>query len=254
MNEPVLDLRHIIDVLREENSECYVSWQKVKLYDIGPWEFQSFARQDLEDDSERGRINALSNAKRAIECRVDELLTLFNFRPFSSLRRWGLPYKMQVIKTFGVSAPDVLTNYISSKRNLLEHEYTRSKSPEETRHLADITELFLSATDGHVEKGHISSATIHYTREKGEWQKSGRVDTRTEYEDRYELSFDLKEEVLAFNYRRLELFSELDRRTAEIRSREKAILEQSDGAMAIRDFKEADVRDLMNALREKAGK
>jgi len=47
VHQPHLDLKHIIDVLQSENSDCYVSWQKVKLYDIDPWEFQSFAKQDL---------------------------------------------------------------------------------------------------------------------------------------------------------------------------------------------------------------
>lgn len=114
VNQPRFDISQVIDILKKDDSDCYVSREKVKLYDIDPREFQSFAKQDLEEDSERGRINVLSNAKRAIECRADEILTLSNLKSFSSQHRWGLPYKMLVLKTFGVSAPDVLSNYITS--------------------------------------------------------------------------------------------------------------------------------------------
>ena len=62
VNQPHLDLKHIVDALKSKDAFCEVEFQRTKLYEIGPWEFQSFARQDLEDDSERGRINALSNA------------------------------------------------------------------------------------------------------------------------------------------------------------------------------------------------
>ena len=48
VNQSRIELRHIIDLIRKEGSDCYVSWRKVKLYDIDPWEFLSFARQDLE--------------------------------------------------------------------------------------------------------------------------------------------------------------------------------------------------------------
>jgi len=250
-NQPSLDLRHIIDVLRKEDSDCYVRWQKVKLYDIDPWEFLSFAKQDLKEDSERGRINALSNAKRAIECRADEILTLSNLKGFSSRYRWGLPYKLRVLKTLGLPAPDVLSQYITSKRNVLEHEYARLNDPEQTRYVADIAGLFLSATDRYIEKGYISSTTISYAREQGQWQKSGRVDTRTECEDRYELTFDLEKEVLAVSYKQLELLSELYPRTAEIKSRIKAVVGEQTANMVISDCKMEDVRELMKLLRER---
>lgn len=251
VNQPHLDLKHIIDALRSENSRCRVHAEKVKLYDITPREFLSFARQDLEEESERGRINALSNAKRAIECRVDEFLTLSNLRFFSSLHRWGLRYKMEVLKTFGVSAPDVLMNYIVSRRNLLEHEYTRPKSPEETKYVADIAELFLSATDKYIENGYISSATIS-RRDEGQWQRSARMNTRTDYEEEYKLTFDLENEVVVVTFKQLEHNIEWVKRTSELRDQAKAVGEQSVNTIAIRDCKEADLRELMKLIREKA--
>lgn len=251
VSQPHLDLKNIIDVLKSENSTCLAHWQKVKLYDMDPWEFQSFAKQDLEDNSERGRINALGNAKRAIECRVDELLTLLNFRCFSASYRWGLPYKMRILKTFGISAPNILLDYIAQKRNLLEHEYLSPKDPEQIRYVADLAELFLSATDKHIEKGYIYSAAISHTRYKGEWQKGGRVNTRTENEDEYKLTFDLGRELIEVSYEQRELFSEWYLRTGEIKTRVKTVIAEENDTIAISDCKEANVRELMKLLREK---
>lgn len=251
VNQPHLDLKHIIDVLRKENSSCWVHWEKVKLYDIDPWEFLSYTRQDLEEDSERGRINALSNAKRAIECRADEILTLSNLKSFSSRLRWGLPYKMQVLRTLGISAPDVLTNYIASNRNILEHAYVRPKDLEQTRYIADIAELFLSATNKYVERGYISSATINYTREQGQWQKSGRVDTRTDYKDEYKLTFDLEKEELAVSYKQLELFIEFNPRIGGVKSRVKGVVVEQTATIAIPNWDMKDVREFAKLILEK---
>ena len=110
-----VDLRYIIDLIQHAIEDSLKgktflrrTYEDVRLYDTNPWEFLSYCRQDLNDDSERGRTNALSNAKRAIECRADEVIKILNLKPLASRNRWGLPYKLQVLKTFGISAPEVL--------------------------------------------------------------------------------------------------------------------------------------------------
>jgi hypothetical protein len=252
VEQPHLDLNCVIDVLRKEHTSSWDIWDNLKRPDISPWEFLSFARQDLEEDSERGRINALTNAKRAIECRADELLALLNFRYFSAKYRWGLPYKMQVLKTFGISAPDVLTKYIGSKRNLLEHQYVRPKETEQIRYIADIAELFISATDRYIENGYISRAGITYIKEKGERQKkSARVDTSIDYEDEYEFTFDLENDVITITYRQSKVTKEYNRITAEIKSRSEKLVTETT-TMAIGDCKQEDVRELTKLLRQKA--
>jgi len=157
---------------------------------------------------------------------------------------------MRTLKTFGISAPTILLDYIAQRRNLLEHEYLSPKDPDQIRYVADLAELFLSATDKYIEKGYISSATISYTREKGQWQKSGRVETRTEDEDKYELTFDLEKEVIEASYKQLELFSEYHKMTGEIKSWEKAVIVEETATIAIRDCKESDVRELMKLIRQ----
>ncbi|MCK4402224.1 MAG: hypothetical protein KAV98_00395 [Dehalococcoidia bacterium] len=248
-NEYRLSLKNVIAILNKENSDCSVRWQKANLYDIAPWEFLSFARQDLEEKSERGVVNALSNAKRAIECRVDEILTLSNFRCFSSRYRWGLSYKLQVVKTFGLSAPRMLMDYIVLKRNLLEHEYAKPKDFEQARYVADIAELFLKASDAYVERGYIASATVT-CREKLREEKNTRVDTRIFHKDLYELGFDLENEVVALSYTPRQVVQQWIKRTSTLREwlDPEASGEQINNSLAIRDCRMEDVRELMNLL------
>lgn len=251
VNQPQSILKSIIDLLRDEGSTCHVHWEKVKLYDIGPQEFLSFARQDLEEDSEKGRVNAITNAKRAIECRVDEILTLSNLKGFSSRNRWGLPYKLRVLRTLGVVAPGVLTEYIASKRNLLEHAYVRP-SPEETRHLADITELFLSATDKYVGKGYGSSATIGH-RTQGKRQKiNTRRDRSCDIGVENKLEFDLKNGTLRITTTNFNVETDYDRETGKIEEHRELDGEPDISDMTINDCDETDVRDLIKLIWEKA--
>ncbi len=193
VSEPQSVLRDVISALKQEGSTCNnVTWEKIKLYDISALEFLSFARQDMEEDSERGRINAIGNAKRAIECRADEILTLSNLKSFFS--RAPLYLKIQALNKLGVVAPPELMRYIASKRNLLEHEYVRP-SREEARNLVGITELFLSSTDEYVEKGYISSAIFTTSKLTGVVSRETISRTREMVviiENVYKLEFDLK--------------------------------------------------------------
>ncbi len=228
---------------------CRLQYQKVKLYEMDASEFLSFARQDLQDYSERGGINALSNAKRAIECRIDELLTLFNFKGFSSRHGWKLPYKMQVLQTFEVTAPDILRRHIVKKRNLLEHEYVRPDR-QETQDVVEIAELFLKATDEYVERGYVASAEVSETK----WFPDYADTTKAQFPyDRiigfcteYKLIFDLHNEKLTVKHSESERYTKVTRLRSAPRSRPLVV--------PIRDCAEEDVRDLMVLLMKKGGK
>jgi len=216
-----IDLRHIIDLLKDtikRENTLSMFRRKIRIYDTSPWEFLAYCRQDLNDNSERGRANALSNAKRAIECRADEILKLVNLKHIASRRRWGLPYKLQVLKTFGIAAPAVLISYITSRRNILEHEYVKPKTAEEIQHIADITELFLSASDGIVKEGYIQS--VEFTREEEVKREkiNARKDKSISYEDEYNVNFDLNAETITFIHKKYECLNEHVRRTGKISS------------------------------------
>jgi len=161
---------------------------------------------------------------------------------------------LQVIKTLGLSAPRVLTDYIVSKRNLLEHEYVKPKDFEQVRYVADIAELFLKASDVYVERGYIASATAT-CREKIREEKNARVDTHIFHEDLYKLAFDLENEMVTLSYLPRQVIQQCIKRTGEIRVwDEETSEEQISNSLAIRDCKMEDIRELMNLLREKSNR
>jgi uncharacterized protein YutE (UPF0331/DUF86 family) len=109
-------------------------------FDISPDEFIGFAKMDVVQGDKHGLVNAMSNAKRAIECQVDVTLdSLVGLK----LERHNLPHKLQLLQEMGVVAPGILKR-VNSLRNLLEHEY---ELPEKAKveDAVDIAELFVAA-------------------------------------------------------------------------------------------------------------
>lgn len=254
-NEYSLDLRRIIDLLAEaiKNNILIVkgyhvpvteNHERCSIYDTSPHEFLSYCRQDLNDNSDRGRTNALSNAKRAIECRTDEILKFLYLKHISSKHRWGLPYKLEVLKTFGITAPNVLINYISSKRNILEHEYVKPKTVEEIQYIADITELFLSASDSIVKSGYLVSIEFMQEVETERVRINSEKDKSISHEDNYKIKFDYNNDLITFIHKKSECNNEHIKRTGEIRSRTNIISEETNN-ISLHDCKEAEIKELM---------
>lgn len=108
--------------------------------DVQPFEFLSFAENDLVTGDKQGLVNALSNAKRAIDAEVDKVLGRFALS-----ERRNFPHKMNILRDMGVVAPRIVNKVIRA-RNLLEHEY---KLPDKTsvEDSVDIANLFVYALD-----------------------------------------------------------------------------------------------------------
>lgn len=71
-------MQEIIEFLSKDFS-VGVSWSDERIktpFEIKPLEFLKFAEKDLEEKTEKSRINALSNIKRGIDCQLDSLLIL----------------------------------------------------------------------------------------------------------------------------------------------------------------------------------
>lgn len=232
---------------RKDDFRCELHWQKVKLYDIDALQFLSFAKQDIKEGSKKGRTDALSNANRALNCRVDELLTFLNLNSFP-LRGWN--EKTQVLKAFGVSTPDILRRLIGKNRNLLEHEY---KIPQEQREVEDaieLAELFLEATRPYVERGYIASAIATSTA----WFKE-KVTPSYEYDvgysTQYKLEFDLNE-AMTLSYSDKEVCRRRNLKTGETRMEWESVNEEKGPlTIPIRECKMEEVRELMIQLRER---
>lgn len=251
-------------VWEKDDFRCEIHWQKVKLHEVEASQFLSFAKQDIEEDSDKGRANALSNANKAIACRVDELLKLLNFEDFS--HRWNLPLdKMLVLQTFGVLVPDMLKRLIRKKRNRLEHRYEIPKERQEVQDAVELAELFLEASRQYVEKGYIASAIVASTT----WFKPGdlaptwfgrgigETSRKYEYHDgfciQYKLEFDLNEAII-LSYSDMEVYRRCDLNTGKEMVKEYVIEEKGPLTIPIRECKMEEIKELMILLRERGRK
>lgn len=246
---------------RKDEFRCGLHWHKVKLYERDASEFLSYATQNLEDGSERGRADALTNADTARKCRVDELLKLFNLKPFFVRRNLGP--KLEALKPFGVPTPDIL-KLIADKRNRLRHEPYVRPEKQEVKDAIELAGLFLEATRQYIEKGYIASATLAYT----SWFKPAllaatwfggelRQSVTLKYgyhdgfSDEYTLEFDLERETITLSYWDKEVYRRCDLKTEKERGRKEHVYkEEGPVTIRIRDCEMEDVRELMILLRK----
>lgn len=106
---------------------------------ILPNNYLLYAQGDLESTLPHKHINALSNAKRAIDCQLDNIFDAFGMR-----KKRNFPKKMELIGEIGLVAPRIVRKVVRV-RNLLEHEYY-DPDESEVEDAVDVTTLFLEAT------------------------------------------------------------------------------------------------------------
>jgi len=116
-------------------------------WDVLPSEYIRFAQKDIEGFDKRSIVNALSNAKRALECQIDSLMLAMGLR--SIAKRLNVPKKLELLNDISVIAPPILRK-INKHRNEMEHAYT---CPDHglIMDFVDIVSLFLEATKGHIQ-------------------------------------------------------------------------------------------------------
>jgi hypothetical protein len=105
-------------------------------FEIKANEFIKFAELDLQQETTQGLVNALSNAKRAIDCQVDTVLGCFGL-----LSRRNFPQKMDVLREMGIVTPRIV-NKVVKARNYLEHEF-KEPEQEQVEDAVDIATLFV---------------------------------------------------------------------------------------------------------------
>ncbi|ADO57734.1 DUF4145 domain-containing protein [Paenibacillus sp. SEL3] len=144
-----MEFSEVIDFLSNDNS--YWSsrgHEEIDIpFDVTPSEYLSFAEFDLESGTEKhSLINALSNAKRSLDCQIDCLMIAFGF--FGNSKKWNVPKKIETLKNLGIIAPRIL-NKINSVRNLVEHEFV-VPNKEQVSDFIDIVALFNASTEKHI--------------------------------------------------------------------------------------------------------
>ena len=160
-----MNLKHFIEQANLNFSDLYYSASDAiglfSDYTIKPSDFITFAKADFYTPDTRGLINALTNAKRAIDCQADGFLAAIGINSDAidkQLGREGLAsiafrktskegaLKFRLLEALGVATPSIVGR-MRTLRNLLEHEY---KKPTR-RSVSDaigIAELFVQACGG----------------------------------------------------------------------------------------------------------
>ncbi|WMI68205.1 hypothetical protein [Mangrovimonas sp. YM274] len=140
-------IKKILEELKADNTKFLISGStSLKTeFDISPQEFIKFAEIDLSSEYEHNIVNALSNAKRALDCQLDSLLLCFGYYTLSQKKFWSFPKKIDLINELGIIAPRVLKK-INKQRNLLEHQFIKPNQ-ESVEDFLDITLLFIASTD-----------------------------------------------------------------------------------------------------------
>ena len=151
----------IIDIIKLlKSKDRDVEFVRIPVFEISAKDFLIFAKSDFKDNDEKGLINALSNAKRAISNRMDEMIRLSCLQEISSKKRWNIPTKMDKLSAIGIFVPRLLQRKITSMRNLLEHEYIRPKDSQEVEDVIEIVELFLVSTEKYIEFGLLGAIDV----------------------------------------------------------------------------------------------
>lgn len=142
--------------------DCTISLHRTD-FDVTPEEFLKFAKTDYKDNSKKGLVGAVTNAKRAIDCQIDWIINYlgyeyleFNEEKYPYLLNTinelekeeylnkNYPLKLRFIQALEI-APTFLISEIRAVRNKLEHEYILP-SKEKARECIELAELFIDAT------------------------------------------------------------------------------------------------------------
>ncbi|QJX47370.1 hypothetical protein HMJ29_10640 [Hymenobacter taeanensis] len=173
---------------------------------IRPKEFTRYAKEDFLCRDNRALINAISNAKRAIDCQID---TAFNHFGISfdtipsaahdycnhfNFSNKDLPLKLRLIQSMSFTPSGLLSN-IRNLRNKLEHYY-EIPSEREVQDAIELAELFVLSMEhkiSYIERGLIiSSSDFHQLtgNEKDISLRSIDYYTGKTYSNRVHISFD----------------------------------------------------------------
>ncbi len=129
-------------------------------FQITPKTFLNFSKQDFKTKDQRGNTNALTNAKRAIDCQTDKILRCFGFpidKPFPpatnkyiqainpDLSKTDIQYKLKLLQVLDLAPASIIAN-TRTIRNKLEHYY-ESFSDNDVENAIQLADLFINATD-----------------------------------------------------------------------------------------------------------
>jgi hypothetical protein len=127
-------------------------------FEINPSDFLKFAKKDLKQNDERGQINAITNAKRAIDCQTDLVLKLLGIdfdkelpnaakhfiNQIGTRQDSNEKYNLKLIEALGI-APIGLVSKVRKLRHQLEHYY-QIPLHDDAREALELAELYINST------------------------------------------------------------------------------------------------------------
>jgi hypothetical protein len=128
-------------------------------FEISPKDFLTYSKQDFKTNDKRGNINALTNAKRAIDCQVDKVFFSVGLDPnnfphvieefIEASKNYpskkDLPIRLRFLQAMSFAPAEIIAK-ARLLRNKLEHYYRRP-TDEDVSNAIELAELFILATD-----------------------------------------------------------------------------------------------------------
>lgn len=147
MND-ITSIEHVLSILYNYEDSLLGSSIKglSRPFDLTASSFLKFAELDLQSELPHKFVNALSNAKRAIDCQIECILATIGIK----LPDIDFPEKLNILNEIGLMSPALLQK-INRERNLLEHEFV-NPTPEKVSDALDVATLFISYTNAKMQK------------------------------------------------------------------------------------------------------
>lgn len=136
----VNDIQDFFDLVKVDLTDIAIGYHdNINLdfeFPMSPEKYLKFAKSDLKDGSEKGLINALSNAKRSIDCLIESVLNSLHINPNSipeavnsfyedvlnDVEKQITPNSLKLFCGLGF-APSILISEVRTLRNKVEHDY-----------------------------------------------------------------------------------------------------------------------------------
>lgn len=141
------DLDHDFAVGRRSNLRYAVASKSLsftKLNEKGPepLDYLAYAKTDLSAGDQRGKINALGNAKRSIHLVVDQLMFAWGLQ--KAYKKTEFPDKLAILKNLDAFPTRMITD-LNHARNLMEHDF-EDIGDDDVSKFVEIAEMFLLLT------------------------------------------------------------------------------------------------------------
>ena len=121
-----------------------VSRSLFSINEHNPRKYVAFAEDDVRDkDPQRGPINAVSNAKRALHMQLELLCGALGFEQWKP--RGNYPSRVDFLTACGIHTPELLDR-LNRFRNEVEHDYV-VPTRDQARDIVDVVDLYIRATD-----------------------------------------------------------------------------------------------------------